>query len=164
MTIQEAQEWVKAQEWVYAKSYSETYPHFYTKRALCDEMEFEDFLKCIREHGTLKAFHSKQYIYLELDGFEYWEMGRPIPCVQVLNKAAINESAGYRKKKPTQEEDAEIKSKFLQREVYLQQLVAEPNPSEQQKAQIAFLMDTQRRIHGGGKNIIDHSNLPVRYE
>jgi len=165
MNLDEAQSWLNAQTWTHAKSYAATFPHFYTTRTKCSLPDgFEAFLWCVRELGKLKTFFKKQYIYLEIDGFEYWEMGRPIPAVQVLNKAPIDDTAHYRKPEPGANDEATIKAVFLEREKALSDLLANPDPSDDDKRKMAFLLDNQRRIHGGGKNIIDHSKLRIRYE
>lgn len=164
ITLEEAEEWIEKQEFVYAKSYSKTFPHFYTTRSRCDEFYFEQFIRLIREHGIVKGFFEKQYVYLELDGFEYWEMGRPINCVQVLNKAPINDLAYYRKKRVSSEDGKILKAKLNMRECYIQQLINKKDKTEKDHNQLEFLFNTTRRIHGGGKNIIDHSKIDVRYE
>lgn len=165
MNLQEAAEWAASQEWVYARSYSKTFPHYYTTRSRCKSAkDFEAFLWCIRRNGRLKQFFKKQYIYLELSGLEFWEMGRPIPAVQVLNKAPINDAASYRNPPPSPEEDRLLKQKLKDREVFLAALLRKDSPSEREQKQIKFLMDSQRRVHGGGKNIVDHSSLTIRYE
>lgn len=164
MTIDEAQVWIKQQEFVYAKSYSLTFPHFYTTRDRCDEQKFEEFISLIRNKGKLKTFHRKQYLYLEIGEYEYWEMGRPLQCVQVLNKAKINDGAMYRYPTPTHQEELLLKAKLIKRDLYLQCLLDTPDKTEDQMRQVAFLMNTTRRKDGGGKNIIDHSNQIIRYE
>lgn len=164
ITLLDAEIWIEKQEFVYAKSYSKTFPHFYTTRSRCDEFEFEQFIRLIREYGIVKGFFGKQYVYLELNGYEYWEMGRPIKCVQVLNKCKINDEAFYRNIKPTEAEKIELKAKLNMRECYLETIMNKREHSITDLKQIEFLLNTTRRIHGGGKNIIDHSNVKVRYE
>ena len=164
MNLNWAADWIKEQDFVYAKSYSKTFPHYYTTRNRCDEFYFELFLKTIREYGNVKSFFSNQYVYLELDGFEYWEMGRPINCVQVLNKAPINDLAYYRKKRVSSEDEKILKAKLNMRECYIQELINKKDKTEKDHNQLEFLFNTTRRIHGGGKNIIDHSKIDVRYE
>lgn len=164
MTLDEAKEWVDRQEFVYAKSYAQTLPHHYTTRDRCDEKEFEQFLSLVRIHGKLKPFYKKQYLYLELGEYEYWEMGRPIKAVQVLNRAKIDDSAKYRSIKPSQYDESILKNKLNIRELYLNALLLKKTKTDVDERQIKFLLDNRRRIHGGGKNIIDHSNIEVRYE
>ena len=148
-----------------AKSYSMTYPHWYTTRSMVnDDVNFDRFLRYVRDNAILKAFHSKQYLYLELGSFEYWEMGRPIPAVQVLNKAIIDDAKGYRHPKPTIEMRNELLRKLNEREHYLAELLAKEYRTDNEEKTIRFLMDNRRRIDGGGKNIIDHYTQPVRYE
>lgn len=163
MNLEQSKIWIKQQEFVYAKSYAQTLPHHYTTRDRCNEQKFEAFIKLIRQHGKIKAFYKKQYLYLELDEYEYWEMGRPLKAVQVLNRALINDKANYRK--PVLKQDEEIlKEKLSKRDNYLESLLCKSNKTDKDNQQINFLMNSERRIHGGGKNIIDHSTIEVRYE
>lgn len=163
MNLEEAQVWIKKQEFVYAKSYAKTLPHYYTTRCRCEETKFEAFVRLIRQHGKIKSFYKKQYLYLELDAYEYWDMGRPVRSVQVLNRALIDDQAKYRRHVADYDEQV-LKEKLTSRDSYLEDLLAKPVKTNQDNRHIQFLMDSQRRIHGGGKNIIDHSTIEVRYE
>lgn len=165
MTLLEAKSWLNSQVWKNAKSYSETFPHCYIqKSSILDKGSFEQVIQIIRELGKVKRFFSKQYIYLEIDGMEYWEMGRPIRAVQVLNRAPINDSASYRYPLVLESESKKLKSKLAEREVILEGLLSKTDITNQDLRKIKFLLDSERRIHGGGKNIIDHANIPLRYE
>lgn len=164
MNKTEALNFVNNANWVYAKSYSKTFPHFYTTRDRNDEKQFEEFLYYIRENSILKKFYSKEYLYLELDGYEYWEMGRPIKAVQVLNRAKINDDAKYRFPAPPKENEAILKEKLKIRDDYVDNLLSKKEKTEKDVLQLKFLLDNKRRIHGGGKNIIDNSKLKIRYE
>ena len=165
MTKEDAVNFINNCEWKEAKSYSETYPHFYTTRTLINNNKlFESFLKYARDNSIIKKFYSKQYLYLELNGFEYWEMGRPIKCVEVLNKAIIKNNEFYRYPSPTKELQDKLKLKLNLRDEYLEKILVKENKNEGELQEIEFLMNTERRIHGGGKNIIDHSELEIKYK
>lgn len=165
MTLQEASEFIANVPWVFSKSYEKTLPHYYTTRdRVNDDARFEEFLQLVRQEGKLKTFYKKQYIYLELDGYEYWEMGRPIKAVHVLNKCQIDDTKKYRFPAPKKFDEELLKRKLQQREDYLALLLHLKEPSITEQKHIDFLMNTTRRIDGGGKNIIDHSNLQIRYE
>ena len=164
MTIQEAREWVERQEWVYAKSYSDTFPHHYTTRSRCsDEKEFEAFFEVVREHGKVKTFMRKQYVYLEIGDYEYWEMGRPIKAVQVLNRAKINDAARYRFPMPKDGQESKLKATLAQRDAFLNTLLAKNVKTAKDDALVTALLCSKRRIHGGGKNIIDHSSITFNH-
>lgn len=151
--------------WKNAVSYQNTFPHTYTTRKLFNNDKlFEDFIRIIRIYGKAKSFYKKQYIYLEIGDYEYWEMGRPIKAVQVLNKALIDDNKEYRFPAPTEDEETLLKMKLNDREIYFAGLLNKENKTDKDKRQIDFLMNSERRIYGGGKNIIDHSNINVRYE
>jgi hypothetical protein len=165
MTIQEARQLVDTIKWKYAKSYSKTFPHYYTKRSLLNNDQlYEDFIEHIRENSKLKTFYSKQYLYYELDGYEYWEMGRPKKAVQIINKAKINDNAKYRKYKIGSNDREILLSKLKQRDKYLETLLLKELKTAKDIIQIDFLLNSVRRIDGGGKNIIDHSKIEIRYE
>ncbi len=164
MNLEQAKKFLANEDWVVAKSYSETYPHFYLQRKKCSNQEkYEDFLRLIRKEGVVKSFYSKQYIYMEIDGFEYWEMGRPINAVQVLNKAIIDDSKQYRKVIVSEENKQLLRDNLNLREKYITELLSKKNHNELELTQIEFLMNNTRRIHGGGKNIIDSYKIKLRY-
>jgi len=164
MNLEEAKLFIDTEEWVVAKSYSKTFPHFYLQRKKCsNEKQYEDFLHLVRKEGIVKSFYSKQYIYLEIDGFEYWEMGRPINSVQVLNRATIDDSKQYRKVIVSEENKKLLIDKLNNREKYVSKLLNKKNPDQVDLDQIKFLMNNTRRIHGGGKNIIDSYKVKVKY-
>jgi len=165
VNIFEASDIIDKWDWVYAKSYDKTFPHSYAqRRKIADENEYESFLRLIRYAGRTRSFFSKQYIYLTIGEYEYWEMGRPIPCVQVINKAKIDISKDYKKTEVTPAQDLALKHKLTMREDYLEDLLYKHGRTPQEESIVKFLMDTNRRIHGGGKNILDHCDMKVRYE
>lgn len=99
MNRKEAEQFVADSEWVYAKSYSSTFPHEYTTRdRVKDDQRFDDFIRYIRDNAILKSFFNKVYLYCEIGEWEYWEMGRPIKTVVVINRAKIDDTKDYRKK------------------------------------------------------------------
>jgi len=165
MTIQEAKIFISEQEFIFAKSYANTFPHTYLKRAKStNEVLFEGFLKLIRQAGSVYRFFSKQYIYLEIDEFVYWEMGRPIKCAQILNRADKKSLELNGQKLAPEHEANELKKKLSEREIYLDTLLSKEIKTCRDYRQINFLMDTRRRIQGGGHNIIDNHKIQVRYE
>lgn len=165
MTILSAAEFISEQKFTFAESYARTFPHYYLQRAKCtNEKHYEQFIELIRDIGLVYHFFHKQYIYLEIDGFIYWEVGRPIKCVQVLNKVSSNSLIANKQRRASDEIANELKSKLKARELYLDALLNKEKRTNQDERQIRFLMDTQRKIHGGGKNIIDNHKQEVRYE
>lgn len=165
MTVEEAKEFLSYQDFIFAKSYADTFPHSYLQRKKCkEEDKYEDFLHLIREQGKVYHFFSKQYVYLEINGFLYWEVGRPIKCVQVLNKVSKQRIIELKQYEASINITNELKRKLKERETYLNNLLKKTEITKQNQKQIEFLMDTQRRIHGGGKNIIDNYKTEIRYE
>ena len=165
MTIEEARLFLLDQEFTFAKSYADTFPHYYLQRIKStNENKFEELLYLIREQGKVYHFYKKQYVYLEIDDFVYWEVGRPIKCVQVLNKVAKQRFIELNQYEANEEITNELKKKLQERELYLNSLLNKKEKTHSDLRQINFLMDTQRRIHGGGKNIIDDYKIKLRYE
>jgi hypothetical protein len=163
--INTVKKFLDLQNWINAKSYEASYPHFYiNKNNSTDPDFFVHVIEYIRQFGIAKSFYSKQYIYLEIDGYEYWDMGRPSLTTIILNKAKINDNAKYRSPKPTLEQHITLRDKLIKRDIYLNTLLNKDFKSESDIKQIKFLLDTKRRIEGGGKNIIDNYNQKVIYE
>jgi hypothetical protein len=156
MLKKEAISFIEEVPWVYAKSYAAFLPHYYTTRdRVQDDERFELFIEYMRENATIKAFHKKQYLYFELDGFEYWEMGRPKKAVQVINKAQINDNKSYRLNKPSQGDQARLLSRLKERDKYVDWLL-DQNRSPEQEEELKFLMNSKRK----SPNIMDHSDKP----
>lgn len=150
--------------WTYAKSYSKTFPHYYTTKDKFNNNElFEKIIYYIREYSTLKRFNQKQYLYYEGNEFEYWEMGRPLKAVQVLNKALIKDDAAYRLPIPDQTLKLKLITTLKDRDDYVEFLMNK-NRNEKEERELNLLLCTIRRINGGGKNIIDHSRMIFRRE
>jgi phosphoribosyl-AMP cyclohydrolase len=165
ITEEDAKNFINNLNWEYAKSYSKTFPHYYTKKDDAKDKElWVKFIKYMRHHAVIKTFYSKEYLYYELDDYEYWEMGRPAMAVQIINKAKINDKAKYRKYKTSITNEKILKNKLEQRDMYLEELLCKTDKSINDIKQINFLLDTVRKIDGGGKNIIDHSSLNIIYE
>jgi hypothetical protein len=57
------------------------------------EQQFAEFVGLIRRDGVVKpwprdaATPRYHHTYLELDGWEYWTMGAPVPETTVINRA-----------------------------------------------------------------------------
>jgi hypothetical protein len=152
-------EFINSVPWIYSKSYSKTFPHCYTTRdRVKDNKAFEGFIEYMRENGKIKSFYSKQYIYFENDGFEYWEMGRPKRAVQVINQAKIQDNLKYRYPEP-QKIDGEVLLKRLkERDAYVDWLIDIPNKTDEQSDELKFLMNSERK----SPNIMDHSKKPFK--
>ena len=61
-------------EWVFAKTMSEI-PHYYIVRddlSDGDKKLFDDFDLFIKEKGYTEKFGTKEYQYINLEGYKYW--------------------------------------------------------------------------------------------
>lgn len=159
MNITEAREFLQSAPWIYAKSYSESFPHYYTTRdRVRDDQAFESFIEFMRDNAKIKSFYSKQYLYFEDGGFEYWEMGRPKKAVQVINKALIDDTKKYRYPEPQNQDGEILLNRLKERDKYLDWLSAIPGKTMAQVDEYNFLMNSERK----SPNIMDHSRKPFR--
>jgi hypothetical protein len=101
-TTADARTYIAEVRWQFAKTMPQ-WPHEYTvlKWRPDLEREFLGFVELIRRGGVVKPWPrdaaSPRYrlTYLELDGWEYWSMGEPVPETTVINRARLTqESAG----------------------------------------------------------------------
>ena len=97
-TIDDARTYIAKVRWQFAKTMPQ-WPHEYTVRDWRHELEpeFVDFVTLIRQNGIVKPWPRESstpryhHPYLELDGWEYWSMGEPIPETGVINRALLPE-------------------------------------------------------------------------
>lgn len=96
LTADDARPFIADVRWQFAKTMPQ-WPHEYTVREWRPdvEQEFFDFVALIRRDGIVKpwprdaASPRYHHTYLELDGWEYWSMGEPIPETVLINRARL---------------------------------------------------------------------------
>ena len=131
MDLEEARRFIEEHEWIYAKTYADTFPHEYTVRKKAKDNErFDLFIKFMRDNSKIKSFFKKEYLYCEIDGIEYWEMGRPISNVEVINRAPINDNADYRFPSPHKENWQKLYDALEEREKRVNELQAKEKKGE----------------------------------
>jgi hypothetical protein len=87
MSDDEIRNFVGAHRWTFAKSMPKT-PHEYTlRRNARDDTEFVAVVQEIRRRGEQRFFGSRQYVYFDLEGYEYWTMGAPLDETILINRA-----------------------------------------------------------------------------
>ena len=85
------------QKYRFAKSMPK-FPHWYTMRDSWDsDLEFQEVVQYIRDHGYPVKFFRSTYIYLDINGMSYWTMGAPIGETILINRAAVKSSHVYDK-------------------------------------------------------------------
>jgi hypothetical protein len=93
-TIDDARAYIAKVRWQFAKTMPQ-WPHEYTVRDWRRDLD-EDFARMvvlIRQEGVVKPWprDSKsprhRLPYMEIDGWEYWSMGEPVPETAVINRA-----------------------------------------------------------------------------
>jgi hypothetical protein len=89
MTTEELRSFVANSRWKFAKTMPKT-PHYYTLRDESpDEATFVHFVLHIRQHGYKAKFGKTTYSYFDLDGWQYWTMGSPLPATILINRAKL---------------------------------------------------------------------------
>jgi hypothetical protein len=90
MTMDELRSFVKESKRMFAKSMPQT-PHEYTlRRDARDEALFERVVIYVRQVGYHQKWGKTTYIYLDIDGWQYWTMGAPLDKTILINRAAIH--------------------------------------------------------------------------
>jgi hypothetical protein len=98
LTTDDARGYIARVRWQFAKTMPQ-WPHEYTVREWRPDLEpaFLEFAVLIRAEGVVKpwprdAVHPRyHHTYLELDGWEYWTMGSPLPETTVINRARTDQ-------------------------------------------------------------------------
>lgn len=78
---------IERNEWIFAKTMPEI-PHYYIVRDnLSDEDQklFDEFKLFIKENGYTEKFHTREYQYINIDGYKYWIIKN------ILNRQKLNE-------------------------------------------------------------------------
>lgn len=93
-TVDDARTYIATVRWQFARTMPQ-WPHEYTVLRWQPELDeaFYAFVELIRNDGTVKpwprdaAVPRYRHSYLEIDGWEYWTMGDPIPETVLINRA-----------------------------------------------------------------------------
>jgi hypothetical protein len=93
-TGEDAYLYIARVRWQYAKTMPQ-WPHEYTVRHWRPDLDsdFAAFAAHIRRNGVVKPWPREastpryRHTYLEMDVWEYWTMGEPIPETTVINRA-----------------------------------------------------------------------------
>ena len=101
VTTDDPRDFIALVRWQFAKTMPQ-WPHEYSVRAWRPDLEreFFEFVVLIRRDGVVKpwprdaATPRYHHTYLELDGWEYWTMGEPVPETAVINRALITHEEG----------------------------------------------------------------------
>jgi hypothetical protein len=96
VSFDQARRYVAGARWQFAKTMPQ-WPHEYTVRHWQPELEadFFAFAVLIRSNGIVKPWPPApmtpryRHTYLELNEWEYWTMGEPIPDTTVINRARV---------------------------------------------------------------------------
>ncbi len=97
-TTDDAHAYIARVRWQFAKTMPQ-WPHEYTVREWRPDLEpdFLGFAALIRGEGVIKPWPREadrpryHHTYLELDGWEYWTMGAPLPETTVINRARTDQ-------------------------------------------------------------------------
>mgnify|MGYP003135940794 FL=1 len=76
-------------EWTWAKSYSKSAPHWYTKLPYFKDPElFHCLVVLINKYGKEERFYNQTYKYFYTKTHKYWTM-TPYPVAILINKTRI---------------------------------------------------------------------------
>ena len=93
---EEIRGFVSGSPWKFAKTMPSS-PHWYTLRSAAgDDGSFVCFVQAIRSKGEKRRHGGRSYVYLDIDGFEYWTMGAPIAETILINRAKILEKKTWK--------------------------------------------------------------------
>lgn len=73
----ELRNFVDSVEWTFAKTYAETWPHYYIVKNRVDEALFEHAVEHIRMHGYEGRFYNRVITYFRDGEMVYWTMVPP---------------------------------------------------------------------------------------
>ena len=91
------EQFVASSGWRYAKTMPEC-PHEYTvldrspggaKTTAMGEIEFEWFVRLIRDKGVLAEWGGQIKPYLRVGGWKYWTMGAPVDETTIINREPV---------------------------------------------------------------------------
>ena len=90
-------EYVKEVKWQWAKTYADTYPHYYTVREWRPDLDdvFVEVVLFIREYGITEWFFNTPRPYFYHDGCKYWTMGSPVDETVVINREKVSWGLDY---------------------------------------------------------------------
>jgi hypothetical protein len=72
--------------WTFAKTMPQ-WPHWYLVRAKCDDDTFSKFVSFIYTNGYVRAWHDREFTYLDIDDYSYWTTGNPVDQTTIINRA-----------------------------------------------------------------------------
>lgn len=87
MTIEQFDAFCERVTWHWAKTYVDTFPHWYCVRDEVGDADFVDAVNFIREHKQDRFFFRRKYGYYDRGKYTYWTMGNPIDETTIINKA-----------------------------------------------------------------------------
>ena len=65
---------IERNEWIFAKTMPEIPHHYIVRDNLSgkDQKLFDEFKLFIKENGYTEKFYTKEYQYINIDGYKYW--------------------------------------------------------------------------------------------
>ena len=85
-------DFIQNQDWIFAKTYSETWPHEYIVQEQVDNELFLELAGHIDNFGFEDYFYNIKQQYFEYDSFTYWHMEN------IINRCLEKDTYRYRKK------------------------------------------------------------------
>jgi len=99
-TLDDARAYIAKVYWQFARTMPKS-PHWYTVRSRRPDLlrDFLTFVVLVRGIGVIKPYPRDaakpiyHHTYLEIDGWEYWNMGEPVLITTVINRARLDGTA-----------------------------------------------------------------------
>ena len=94
----DAKHYIATVRWQFARTMPQ-WPHEYTLRKWRGDLthQFEAMVALIRAEGVVKPWPRLaevpryRHTYLEIDGWQYWTMGDPVPETIVINRCRVDD-------------------------------------------------------------------------
>lgn len=88
MDIRDFESYVQQVNWIFAKSYANKSPHWYTIKAHRPDLAetFEIALIFIRKFGADENYYGTKFVCFYFAGYKYWTMGAPVWETILINR------------------------------------------------------------------------------
>lgn len=87
--FERARQFIAGQNWIFAKTMSDI-PHWYCLKRECgDPEDFLWFARLLEANSVPGTFYGKEYHYLYLDGYRYWQMDSTPEECDLINRCVF---------------------------------------------------------------------------
>ncbi len=90
-------DFINRSAWTFAKTMPQ-WPHYYIVRENCNDEDFVELVKYIRENGHPENYYKRVLIYCQIGDWVYWTMGDPIEETTIINRCKPEDTYEYKVK------------------------------------------------------------------